>query len=160
MTLRQTMLMIATASLTCQIAVPDVAAAAWSAADAEGVVSAQARSKDGHTLMYLTCNRSDHALSFTFEGYRGRSLSRKDDVDQAVVFRIVQNTVEKEFPAVVYYYSGDATWVEKANLPSDFLDSFGHEGDLSLNSTSKAIASFSLAGAEAVTRKMQAVCRI
>ena len=149
-------------ALTCQL-MPSAADAAWSmTVDPKGLIFAHARSKDGHTVMDLTCNGPDRKFGFTFEGYRGRALKKgTDEVDQSLLLKISGKGPDKVFSVTVYFYDGDVTWVEKGNLPGGFLPAFGEGTTLPLKTTTdQTIADFDLAGAGVLKLKMTTVCAI
>ena len=115
---------------------------------------------------YLSCSASTHALSFTFnaEKYRGRVLSKIRDIEKPFVLNVKNiSGTDQKFPFIAYFTNGDGddAWVEQGHLTSAFLDAFGQDGLLSVQ-TEEGLeaASWALKGTAKVRDTMRNTCQL
>jgi hypothetical protein len=120
------------------------------------------------------CDTSKHSIIFDFDprGYRGHALRKVLDLEQPFILEVRPMSGENQkFPIVAFLFD-DGAWVTTrygetrdlgltGNAATAFLDAFGREGRLSLQTGNGVeLASWTLKGASKVRELMRNACQL
>jgi|SRR5208337_4228742 len=150
----------------------------WTITSTTGGVWAYSYTDREGFRLYFNCNASTHAASFTFnaEKYRGHDLAKIRDAEKPFVLDVKNvSGNHQRFPFIAYFTNADGddawvpkyftnaedAWVPKSPLTSAFLDAFGQDGVLSVQ-TEKGLeaASWNLRATSRIRELFKSVCGV
>ena len=121
----------------------------WSNVDPNGGVNAYGFADDGISSIDFACDTSTHTINFILDprGYRGHALRKVLELEQPFILEVRPVSGENQKFPLIAYMAGDGAWVTGHVWPAGrydhtggltgsaataFLDAFGREGRLSL----------------------------
>ena len=115
-------------------------------------------------LFVIGCSTVPHSIHIIFE-YRGHALKKVVELEQPIIFEIRHASGENQKFPLIAYMTGDADWILKNDLTGSgataFLDAFGREGRLSLQTGKGAeLAFWTLKDTSKARELMRGACQV
>jgi hypothetical protein len=143
----------------------------WPHVAPNGALSATGYADDGFSSILFSCYKST-TLAFILDprGYRGHALRKVPDVDQPFILEVRPVSGENQKFPLIAYMAGDGAWPTGSyghergltgSAATAFLDAFGREGRLSLQTGNGVeLASWTLKGMSKVRELVRNTCQL
>jgi hypothetical protein len=143
----------------------------WPNVAPNGAVSAYGFADDGISSILFECYKST-TINFVLDprGYRGHALRKVVDLDQPFILEARPVSGENQTFPLIAYMAGDGAWPTgrygqerglTGSAATAFLDAFGREGRLSLQTGSGVeLAAWTLKGTSRVRELMRNACQL